>query len=648
MGEQDYVKGVETHDERRVGETSVLSMESDQSKMCYQYQNQDLQLLQKKELPSTRPIIPATKPERLSYFRTYAASSSKTQVICMQHITFNRFLWYYVINVIFKSLPHTFVHIFLASYAPEEHLFLSKMTPLFYGVKYSLIFAAFWDMITYLDTSTILMDYVVSGMLSNNPWNRCVQSSYYYGNLTVNCYTFEEFIKKFENETPEFDTIAYYSDTEAFQVSQIEYHRYYYQNHFEEEKLTAFVCHWVFILLFTAVLHRRVYKKSFWKILNILQWTVNGIDFMSFIYLTTKYFQAIFDDVPPVYVPVGQLTITIWKADIDILAESTTAPPIVHVLTARSVQEIEPSSDSAIMVLSNALCYIFRGWLIHRVKRYCESLAKTPIYASDLNSHSWFYFWPMYFSTFYLGNVYTLVFFTCHFVMELLSITVTYHCFVEAITCEWKWIRDWMITIVFSILGLVIMKFLSVEVRIIIYVYSKSIVTLTEVLLLYLVYPAGRLIDDITFHYGIPPTRLRIYSMKFVPLFYTIKFATLVDACVEVIKKLDLPKSDTDVVWSWCVMISPLALGMIYIMYYYIIKQKKSWKVLFQPDSTWGPRDLTARQFRKQYDSRSFIGSQAPRAIGRYLISKSESRSYRLDIRYDSSRRSNTVNTSEV
>lgn len=50
------------------------------------------------------------------------------------------FLWFYAFNVFFKSLPHGFVHFFLASYAPEEHSFIAKMVPFSIGTLITLLF----------------------------------------------------------------------------------------------------------------------------------------------------------------------------------------------------------------------------------------------------------------------------------------------------------------------------------------------------------------------------------------------------------------------------------------------------------------------------------------------------------------------------
>lgn len=32
----------------------------------------------------------------------------------------------------------------------------------------------------------------------------------------------------------------------------------------------------------------------------------------------------------------------------------------------------------------------------------------------------------------------------------------------------------------------------------------------------------GRLIEDITFHFGLPPTKLRVWSFVVLPIFYSV------------------------------------------------------------------------------------------------------------------------------
>ncbi|XP_030040107.2 uncharacterized protein LOC115455616 [Manduca sexta] len=631
----------------QLGATSSLSIDSVSSRQMNQHLSHHLHLYQKREILSQRRNIPTSMHERLSYYRTYVSSPNKTQIICMQHVEFNRFLWYYIFNVFFKSLPHSFVYIFLASYAADEHLFLSKMVPIMQGCKFTFLVAGFFDLVGFIDTAILLLDYVVCGLLYKNPWNRCKAASYFniHRNVTMYCYNMYDFAKKFENGTAHFQAFAYIDENEeVFQVAQVEYYRHRIRIWATPLSLFYFGVIWVL----AAMMHRQVYKKCFWKILNTLQWVVNTVDLISFVHLTLAYFQERLEDIPATPMPVDDLTNTLWKADIDLLAESTTAPPLVHILTARSTQEIEPSRDSAIMITSNAICFIFRGLLTYRIKRYIESQVKAPIYQTDFNQHSWFYFWPMYFYTLSLGDLYTIAFFSFNLIMEFLSITVTFFCLVETIVCEWKWARRWLVTMALTATAAVVMSTTSLHNRLLYYIYSKLIATLAEVLILYCMYPLGRLVDDVTFHYGIPPTRLRILSLSFVPIFYTIKCYTMMDALIEVIVKAKFVDKDKSYKWTWSLMLVPIVLGIFYTIYVYIFKLKKHWQQIFCPHPSWGPKDYSARQLRKQYDSRVYTGSQASRVLGRYLTTKAEPKAYKLDLRYDNRRRSMVVNTADV
>ncbi|XP_046975568.1 uncharacterized protein LOC124541681 [Vanessa cardui] len=283
--------------EWQLGVQSDISLAASSNTQTIQ---QDLYVIPQTEEKSLRPTIDATWMEKLSFYRCYTSTVSKIELLCMQQNSVNRFFWFYIFNVLCKSLPMAYVYIFLSTYSPDHHFFLPKMVPICYGLSYN----------------------------------------YLFNNL-------------------------------------------------------------------------------------------------------------------------------VWKnADFDLLAESMTAPPIAHIVSARSKNEIKPSRNSAVIITSNAVYYLFRA-------------------------------------------------------------------------------------------------------------------TLAEVIVLFWVYPMGRLIDDITFHYGMFPTKLRVWSFMIVPVFYL------------------------------------------------------SWTNLFKPAPEWGPKDFNSRQLRKQFDTREYIGSQAPRPLSRFLISKAELKSYKLDIPYE-------------
>ncbi|XP_022827462.1 uncharacterized protein LOC111357123 [Spodoptera litura] len=424
-----------------------------------------LNLVQKKEFPSERPIIPSTKFERLTFFRGYTSSQSKTEIVASHHVELNSFLWFYAFNVFFKSLPHGFVHFFLASYAPEEHSFIAKMVPFSIGLKYLFIITGFLELMLAVDVLVLMFHYTTFGIIAKNPWNRYLQV----------------------------------------------------------------------IILVNIILRK------------------------------------------------------IDAADLEMLAESITAPSVVHILAARSEQKINPAQDSTAMVVSNALIYIFKGLLSVKVKINCEDVINTYLPPITFNEHSWFYLWPMLFQQFYLGDIFSVLYTVFNMVTDICIIMVTNLCVIETIVYEWPKFKRWSATIVISITGIIMYCITTIDTRAILWVYAKGIATVGEIVFLYLWYPVGRLIDDFTFHYGTPPTQLRILSLRLVPIYYI------------------------------------------------------TWNLIMRPVPKWGPRDFTIRQLRKQFDSRYFIASDVPRLLSHYLLSKRETKVYKVDVRYDVQRRS-TVN----
>ncbi|XP_061382624.1 uncharacterized protein LOC116769742 [Danaus plexippus] len=238
-----------------------------------------LQVITKHEIPSDRPAIPATFMEKLSFFRAYTSTLSKLELLCEQQNSVQRFLWFYVFNVLCKSLPMTYIYLFLSIYSPDQHLFLPKMAPLLYD----------------------------------------------------------------------------------------------------------------------------------------------------------------------------QL------ADFDLLAESMTAPPVAHIIFSRSGDKVDPSLDSALINLSNSVFYISRA-------------------------------------------------------------------------------------------------------------------TLSETIIIFWLYPMGRLVDDITFHFGVPPTRLRIWSLFVLPIFYSIKCYILIDTYL----KMEFYEEMVNYkMWTFIIQSLVILFGAIYIFFYYIHKKKQ-------------------------------------------------------------------------
>nr|XP_032529911.1 uncharacterized protein LOC116779619 isoform X3 [Danaus plexippus plexippus] len=117
------------------------------------------------------------------------------------------------------------------------------------------------------------------------------------------------------------------------------------------------------------------------------------------------------------------------------------------------------------------------------------------------------------------------------------------------------------------------------------FIFWTCLSTLSETIIIFWLYPMGRLVDDITFHFGVPPTRLRIWSLFVLPIFYSRILS------------------------------------------------------LLTPVADWGPRSYNLRELRKKFDSRMYVRSQAPRDLSRNLIDKTEKTSYKLDIIYEERKR---------
>ncbi|PZC73607.1 hypothetical protein B5X24_HaOG209052 [Helicoverpa armigera] len=538
-----------------------------------------LNLVQRKELPSERPLINSTKCQRLSYFRAVTSSQSKCEIVATQHSNINSFLWFYSFNVFFKSLPHYFVHFFLAAYAPEEHLFIVKMVPICFGMKFLFAIVGFLEVLFLTDLTVVMGFYTFYGLVAKNPWNRCQKGRVYFDpmyNLTVHCYELKEFSTLFINKTHyQYEMFYVHQDTgEYFQVSQLEYYRDLVTYITSTWNISIFVLSWLAVHLLPLL----AWKASYWKILHYCQWGVNYVDIVLFVYLlymhyATGYHSEINPPIPfdkpgaEIKYGVTRLSVeaeqSLWAGDLEMLAESMTAPSVIHILVSRSSQEIDPAADSSVMMISNALTYIFRALLVSRVKQHCEELVHTTMPFSGFNEHSWFYYWPMLWTDFILGDIFSVFYMNFNMFTEMFMIGVTNLCVMETINYEWPRVKKWMIATVS---------------------YTGSMWKAMSAA------PVGQLNN----HY----------------------------------------------VWSWGLMVLPIILGVFYMIYKYLVIHRTTWNYIFRPIPKWGPRDFSVRQLRKQFDSRYYIGSEVPRLLSRYLLSKRETKVFKVDVRYDVQRRS--------
>nr|XP_032529896.1 uncharacterized protein LOC116779619 isoform X1 [Danaus plexippus plexippus] len=168
------------------------------------------------------------------------------------------------------------------------------------------------------------------------------------------------------------------------------------------------------------------------------------------------------------------------------------------------------------------------------------------------------------------------------------------------------------------------------------FIFWTCLSTLSETIIIFWLYPMGRLVDDITFHFGVPPTRLRIWSLFVLPIFYSIKSYIVIDTYLN--SEFNEPTLNfqtlTIIIQSFL-----LVFGAFYVYYYYIHKKKQRILSLLTPVADWGPRSYNLRELRKKFDSRMYVRSQAPRDLSRNLIDKTEKTSYKLDIIYEERKR---------
>ncbi|CAK1541352.1 unnamed protein product [Leptosia nina] len=540
-------------------------------------QNQDLQVIQKKEIPMDRPVIAATKWERLAYYRSFATSQTKTQFLCMQQEDFRTYLLNYLINVFMKSFPTTYVYTFFSAYSPDSHFFISKILPIAYGSTIAFIVSAFIELVMVTLNTANYLHYFIVGLVYHSPWNR------YCDNFFSRCNN-------------------------------------------------VFCFYFIVLWIGAAASYTLFFKKFLWKILNLTQMFLNIILFVTFIHLTTVYFEKGFRKFGTYETKILEV---MQNSDIDLLSESMTAPPIIHILSSRSSEENRPTQDSAIIVTSNAIYYTFRGFVAYLLKLYCDNVMNTSLQDSYFSSQSLFYLWPIYFSQFYLGDLFGIMFFLLNFINEYLVIVITLQCLIEAILSEWRWLRPWMVIITLSVLGVTSFYFTSSVFFETMYVFCTSVVTLFEIIIIFYIYPLSRLVDDMTFFNGIRPTKLRLLTFWAAPCFYMLKFYMMITGFLTIVKFTNLAQEYPNYDKFIYSLAIPLVTGAIFAIYKYVFIMKMGWMQLFKPLPNWGLKYFATRQLRKRYDSRFYVKSQVPRELSRYLIQKSELNEYKLDVRYD-------------
>ncbi|CAG4990928.1 unnamed protein product [Colias eurytheme] len=598
-------------------------------------QNHDLHVLSKKEIQSDRPMIHATKWEVLAYYRGFATGPTKTQFLCMQQENFKTHLWFYLSNVLCKTLTTTYIYVFFSVYAPDSHFFISKMQPIAYGSTIAFIITAILQLVVFIHNTTVYLDYLIQGVLFKSPWNRCRPRVFNY--TSVKCYDINEFGQQFVNKTIKFYLNVYVSpDGEFFQLAQI---AHYIVCHHKLFVWDIYYCGYFVLLWITAALsYKLLFKRMLWQILQVSQIALTFILFVSFIHLCAVYFETGFKHYPS----YGRELIELLQVtDIDLLSESTTAPPVIHVLSSRSMREIKPIQDSSLIVTSNAIFNIFRGFVSYLLKMYCDNMVKAPLQERIYSPFSLFYLWPIYFSQFYLGDLFGIIFFGLNFVNEYLIMVITFNCLTEAILNEWRCLKTYMVISFLILIGIIVFLFTPRMVLSCLCFFCIAVSTLMEVLIIFYMYPMGRLVDDLTFFSGVRPTKLRVITFWITPVFYTIKIYIMMEGYFGVSSLAYLSEDYPFYKELIYFLAIPMVLGALYAIYKYVYKLKMGFQQLFKPLPNWGPRDFLVRRLRKLYDSRVYIGSRAPRELSSYLFEKADLNAYKLDIRYDTiSRRS--------
>ncbi|KAJ8733649.1 hypothetical protein PYW07_014200 [Mythimna separata] len=515
---------------------STASLQSLGTGVKYEDPRFQLNLVQKKELASERPIIPSTKCERLAYYRAFTSTQSKTEII----------------------LP------------------------------------------------------------KSQNINRCENKTYFDDkyNVRIICYEIQEFTKLFKNQSHSIDGPFYVHKVtgEYFQVSQVAYYR---------EQIDRIANSWDFSIFFIVwgfvqILQIHAWKRYFWKALHYSQWGINLVDLCTLGFLIVTHYSNM-DPRPP--------------------ARKRFALQRTRDFGYVSEFWIDPTTDCATMIISNALIYVFRGLLTIRVKIYCEGLLHTQMPDTQFNEKSWFYVWPIFWQQFYLGDIYSLLYTVFSMLCESLILVVTNLCITETVVYEWPKVKRWQVTVISTLIGIFIHCYTTIDTRAILWIYGKGIATLAELVFLYLLYPLGRLVDDYTFHYGMRPTKLKILSLRFVPVYYMFKIYVMFCSFLNVMSTESVGKANSHYIWSWFLMIIPIVVGILITMFKFLVVRRMPWSYLIRPVPKWGPRDFSVRQLRKQFDSRFHIDFEVPRLLSRYFLSKKETKVYKVDVRYDYQKR---------
>ncbi|XP_032517410.2 uncharacterized protein LOC116770150 [Danaus plexippus] len=97
---------------------------------------------------------------------------------------------------------------------------------------------------------------------------------------------------------------------------------------------------------------------------------------------------------------------------------------------------------------------------------------------------------------------------------------ITFQCLVQTLLSEWKKLKPWC-AVCIILLAAVAEYLTSDTISKFSFISWTCLSTLSETIIVFWLYPMGRLIEDITFHFGLPPTKLRVWSFVVLPIFYS-------------------------------------------------------------------------------------------------------------------------------
>ncbi|XP_053601647.1 uncharacterized protein LOC128670199 isoform X2 [Plodia interpunctella] len=557
---------------------------------------------------SDRPRVQATTEELFCFYRLYISTICKTKIMSMVDLSLNWYFWFHIQNLVLNCMPNVFVKVFLAVYVPEEHFYLDKMVPLLRGYKFVIIIAAFYELVRLTSCKMLLLHYIWIGLAERSPWNRCSKDFSYpvskMPNMTVSCYVIEDFKKLISEIVASNHTISFYKyeytvkysngTTTYFQVPQLTFFKLLWDRRVTSIQQTEFGVYFLIIYALAALHYNQFYKKLIWKLLKFANYAEIAITLLITIHIFLSYniIDPHLKNVKPVTILYNSKS---PKLEVDVVLLALNAPPVIHVLISRSCADhskIQYKSLSALLVISFWSYTFLSGLMFKYLKDYCDNIMGVHIRQSLYNSSAFYFIYAIYYSHFLLGNIYFLITLFVKFMGDFYIFVITFHCLVEAIICEWKFVTRIMVGSFLSLLSLLHFLIWNFTVLTMLMLYMKCISILIEMYKIY------------EFLVQIHKPTIRLF---------------------------------------WWIPVAFLIAGMLFTIYDILYLQGRNYFSLFCPIPEWGPVDFKKRRNRKLFKKHEYIGSQADRDLSRHMLSRDECDLVHLDLKYESFRRSTNV-----